>query len=232
MSFSEWDKIKLGDISEIIGGGTPSTSKSEYWGNDISWLTPRDLSNYNDRYISKGERSITDIGLKNSSARLLPKNTILLTSRAPIGYLAIAENEICTNQGFKSFIADETKVDYMFLYYLLKNNIDTLKQLGTGTTFAEISASTIKNIEVKIPAIETQKNIANILSSIDDKIELNRQTNTTLETIAQTLFKEMCLPKSEELPDGWRFGKLSEVVEIKYGKDHKHLEDGDIPVYG
>src|SRR5690606_36482717 len=109
MSSREWKTYKLGDIAEIVGGGTPSTNKSEYWGGEIPWVTPKDLSSYFNRYISKGERNISKIGLQNSSAKLVPAETVLLTSRAPIGYLAIAKNEISTNQGFKSLIIYEDK---------------------------------------------------------------------------------------------------------------------------
>ena len=95
-----WQKIKLEDVGDVIGGGTPSTKNYDFWNGNIPWLTPKDLSGYNNRYISKGERNITKQGLQNSSTKMLPKGTVLLTSRAPIGYLAIAENEVCTNQGF------------------------------------------------------------------------------------------------------------------------------------
>ena len=237
-----WKTYKLGEITEIIGGGTPSTAVNEYWNGKIPWLTPRDLTGYKYRYISKGERCITDCGLKNSSARLLPKGSILLTSRAPIGYLVISENEVCTNQGFKSFIVNKSKLNNLFLYYLLKTNIENIKSLGTGTTFAEVSASTLRNMEFTIPeSVEEQHQIASILSSLDDKIELNIQMNQTLEATAQEIFKEWFVKFNypgfdgkllNELPIDWRKVKLNEVLEIKYGRDHKHLEEGLIPVYG
>jgi type I restriction enzyme S subunit len=185
----DWKTYKLSQIAEIIGGGTPSTSKPDYWNGEISWLTPKDLTNYEYRYISNGERSITQKGLNNSSARLLPKDTVLMSSRAPIGYLAIAENELCTNQGFKSFILDNEKVDTTFFYYLLKSKVEFIKSLGTGTTFAEVSATKLKGIEFDFPKLKDQKAIAKILSSLDDKIELNRKMNATLEEMARAVFK-------------------------------------------
>ncbi len=139
-----WKKVKLGEVAEIIGGGTPKTKISEYWNGDIPWLTPRDLSNFKGVYISHGERFITKLGLENSSAKLLPPGTVLLTSRAPVGYLAIAKNEIATNQGFRSLIVREG-YNNLFVFYLLKNNIEYLKSQATGTTFGEISGSTLKN---------------------------------------------------------------------------------------
>ena len=99
---TEWKEYKLGEIAEIVGGGTPDTSNKEYWGGNIPWLTPKDLTGYNKIFISSGERFITEEGLDNSSTKLLPQGTVLLSSRAPIGYVAIASNPICTNQGFKS----------------------------------------------------------------------------------------------------------------------------------
>jgi len=216
-----WKTYKLEEVATIIGGGTPSTSNENNWNGNIPWLTPRDVTNYNFKLISKGERSITDAGLKDSSAKLLPKGTLLLTSRAPIGYLAIANNPICTNQGFKSLIPQENKVDTNFLYYLLKNNTEYIKSLGVGTTFAEISGNILKNIEFQFPeSVNEQSRIASILSSLDDKIELNLQMNKTLEAIAQTIFKEWFVdfrfPGFDGvlvggLPGGWRKGGLKDI---------------------
>ena len=184
-----WEIYKLSDIGEIVGGGTPSTKREDYYNGEISWITPRDLSNYNSMYISKGERSITLSGLKNSSAKLLPKGTILLTSRAPIGYLVIAENEMCTNQGFKSIIVNEKMADNKFVYYLIKSNIPILIQNASGSTFLEISGSVVKNLKFNFPPLKEQIAIASILSALDDKIEINLQMNKTLEEMAMALYK-------------------------------------------
>jgi type I restriction enzyme S subunit len=186
---SEWNIYKISDIATIIGGGTPKTKIKEYWNGNIPWLTPKDLTGYTNMYISHGERFITTLGLKKSSAKLMPKGTVLLTSRAPIGYVAIAANKICTNQGFKSLIPKDNLCNSEFLYYWIKKNVDKLKQLGTGTTFAEISGSVLKSVDIELPPLPTQKKIAHILSTLDDKIELNRKINKTLEAMAQALFK-------------------------------------------
>lgn len=185
---NNWKKCKLGDIAEVVGGGTPSTKVDEYWNGDIAWITPKDLTSYNKVFISKGARSITKLGLSQSSAKLMPKGTVLLTSRAPIGYIAIAENEISTNQGFKSLIPKENLTISKFLYYWLKNNVEYLKNLSVGTTFAEISGQIVKEVEILLPPLEEQRQIATILSSIDDKIELLHEQNKTLEELAQTFF--------------------------------------------
>lgn len=175
-----WINCTLSDISEIIGGATPSTKKEEYYGGNISWITPKDLSSFKGRYIETGERNITKLGLKSCSAQLMPKGTVLFTSRAPIGYIAIAEKEVCTNQGFKSLVAKEN-IDPLFLYYLLVYNKGNIEALGSGTTFKEVSGKTMKAVSVTIPAnIENQKQIANLLDKIDSKIELNNKVNDNL----------------------------------------------------
>ena len=183
-----WIKVKISDIGEVVGGATPSTKNEQFYNGDISWITPKDLSDFKGRFISRGERNITQQGLESCSTRLLSKNTILFSSRAPIGYVAIAEKSMCTNQGFKSVIPNE-KIDYMFLYYLLKYNKSRIEAMGSGTTFKEVSGSTMKNIEVEIPrSIMEQKMIANVLDSIDSKIENNQKINSNLEQQAQTIF--------------------------------------------
>lgn len=176
-----WIECKISDIGTVVGGATPSTKKTEnYEGGKISWITPKDLSTLRDRYIKSGERNITEIGLKSCSTQLLPKNTVLFSSRAPIGYVAITANEVCTNQGFKSVIPNEN-TDALFLYYLLKYNKDKIESMGSGTTFKEVSGNTMKNIVVSVPIEKkTQEKIGSILGSIDDKIEENRKLNNNL----------------------------------------------------
>lgn len=177
-------KVKLSELGEIVGGSTPSTKDSQNYDGNISWITPKDLANYNKIFIKSGERSITEKGFNSCSTKMLPRNSILFTSRAPIGYIAIANNELCTNQGFKSIIPNN-KINYLFLYYLLKYNKDYIASFGSGTTFKEVSGTVMKNIEVSIPdTIEEQKKIANILYAIDKKIELNNQINDNLYNVA------------------------------------------------
>ncbi len=185
---ADWKTVKLGDVADIIGGGTPDTKNDSYWGGDVPWLTPKDLSGYGSRYISKGERNISYQGLENSSAKMLPAGSVLLTSRAPIGYVAIAKTPLCTNQGFKSLILKED-ANSEFFYYLLKNNVDYIQGMSSGSTFAEISGSQIKALEFKIPPLDVQKRIAGILGALDDKIEVLRAQNKTLEKMAQAVFQ-------------------------------------------
>lgn len=178
---AEWIECKISDIGTVVGGATPSTKKPENYENGtIAWITPKDLSTFNGRYIQCGERNITEIGLKSCSAQLMPKNTVLFSSRAPIGYVAIAANEVCTNQGFKSIVPNKN-TDPLFLYYLLKYNKDKVEGMGSGTTFKEVSGITMKNIVVSVPIDKkVQERISSILGAIDDKIELNQKINDNL----------------------------------------------------
>lgn len=188
---AEWVERKISDIGTVVGGATPSTKKPEnYEDGKIAWITPKDLSTFSGRYIERGERNITEIGLKSCSTQLLPPNTILFSSRAPIGYVAIAANEVCTNQGFKSVIPNEN-TDPLFLFYLLKYNKDKIEGMGSGTTFKEVSGNTMKNIVVNVPTDKkVQEKIAAILGSIDDKIEENEQINNNLLQQLDTLYDE------------------------------------------
>lgn len=185
----EWKTCTISDIGTVVGGATPSTKKEENYKNgDIAWITPKDLSTFRGRYISCGERNITKAGLHSCSTQLLPANTVLFSSRAPIGYVAIAKNELCTNQGFKSVIPN-TDTDSLFLYYLLKYNKNTIENMGSGTTFKEVSGNTMKNIVVRVPtSIEEQRKIAGILGALDDKIEENEKINNNLLEQALTLY--------------------------------------------
>lgn len=187
---AEWKTCKLSDLGDIVGGATPSTKDESNYGGDIPWITPKDLSNFNGRYINRGERNITEKGLRGCSTVLLPANSILFSSRAPIGYVAIAANPVCTNQGFKSVVPN-TETDSMFLYYLLLYNKNNIEALGSGTTFKEVSGSTMRNVEVRVPVdIETQKRIASVLSSIDEKIETNQRINDNLAQQLQCAYMQ------------------------------------------
>ena len=178
---SHWISCTISDLGTVVGGSTPSTKVSEnYTGGKIPWITPKDLAGYNHRYISRGERNITEQGFKSSSLQMLPQHSVLFTSRAPIGYIAIAENNLCTNQGFKSVVPN-SETDYMFLYYLLKFNKENIENMGSGTTFKEVSGTTMRNIPVFVPEDkQTQQRIASVLSALDSKIEQNTAINNNL----------------------------------------------------
>lgn len=237
----EWKTYSIAEIGEVAGGGTPSTSNSEFWGGDIPWVTPKDLTGYYQIYISHGANFLTDKGLR-SGTRLLPKDTILFSSRAPIGYIAIASNPICTNQGFKSIICKEEFVYPLFLYYYIKSNLDYFKIFGTGATFPEISGTNMKKIKISLPPLPIQRKIASILSAYDNLIENNNKRIKLLEQMAESLYKEWFVrfrfPGHENvemengLPKGWKKTMLQEICEFQKGKNitADEMSEGDVPV--
>ena len=220
---AEWKECTISDIGTVVGGATPSTKKSEnYNGGSIPWITPKDLSTFSGRYISRGERNITEIGLNSCSTQLLPAHSVLFSSRAPIGYVAIAANEVCTNQGFKSVVPNEN-TDSLFLFYLLKYNKKKIEGMGSGTTFKEVSGTTMKNIAVNVPTDKgVQEKIAAILGSIDDKIEENERINKNLEQQAQAIYRSWFVnyePFDGTKPDDWSDGTIDALgTEIICGK--------------
>ena len=148
----EWEIGTISDLGTIIGGSTPSKAKAEYFAKDgIAWITPKDLSSNKDKFIIHGETDISELGLKKSSAKILPRGTVLFSSRAPIGYIAIANGEVTTNQGFKSVVPNEN-VGTEYIYYLLKDKLGTIESMASGSTFKEISGATMKSIEAIIPS--------------------------------------------------------------------------------
>lgn len=240
----ETTTYKISDIGEVVGGGTPSTANSDFWGGDIPWISPKDLTGYKSAYISHGENFLTKTGLK-SGTKLLPKGTVLFSSRAPIGYVAIASNPICTNQGFKSIICNKEIINPLFLYYYIKGNLDYIKLFGTGATFPEISGAAMRKIKVQIPSIPTQQKIASILSSYDRLIENNTRRIRLLEQMAENLYKEWFVrfrfPEHEKvemvngLPKGWERTVASSIIDVMSGgtpkTDHPEFYGGNIPFY-
>lgn len=147
---NELYKSTFSEIGEIVGGGTPSKKEDDYWNGDIPWLSPKDLSLNPAMFTGRGQNSITELGYKKSSAKLMPRNSILFSSRAPIGYITIAENDISTNQGFKSIIP-KPEYPYTFVYELLKQETPSLESSASGSTFKEVSGTHLKNHEIRIP---------------------------------------------------------------------------------
>ena len=212
---AKWKECAISDIGIVVGGATPSTKKPEnYEGGTIPWITPKDLSTFSGRYICCGERNITEAGLKSCSAQMIPSHSVLFSSRAPIGYIAIAQNAVCTNQGFKSVVPKEG-TDYLFLYYLLKYNKGKIEHMGSGTTFKEVSGNTMKNIRVNVPIdVEDQRKIASVLDRIDSKIEQNTNINKNLEQQAQAYFNELFVVNA--VPT-WSECTLSDIGTIVAG---------------
>lgn len=166
----EWEVKNLGEITRIVNGGTPSTKNVSYWDGNIKWCTPTDITKCKGKYLKETENKITESGLNNSSATLLPKGTLLLCSRATIGELRIAYDKIATNQGFKSLIC-ENNVYNEYLYYYIIIIKGKLIEKASGSTFLEISKKDVASIEIKLPPLPEQKAIAQILSDMDSEIE-------------------------------------------------------------
>lgn len=225
-----WVGTTLGEVAEIVGGTTPSTKNDSFWNGDIPWITPKDLSGNVSVYIKNGERNVTEIALKNTGIKLLPKNSVLFSSRAPIGYIAINEIPVTTNQGFKSLIPNEES-NFKFLYYWLKQNSGNIEKQASGSTFMEVSGAIVKQIPILLPPLPEQVAIADVLSSFDDKIELLREQNKTLEEMGQALFNYEFrmvngeLVKAQEILE---FEKGVEVGSKNYFENKNDLENPEM----
>ena len=186
---SAWPMVKLGEVAKVASGGTPKTSIAEDWDGDVPWVTPKDLSNNKKLWISSGSRSITELGLAKSGATLLPSQTVLWSSRAPIGLVAIASNPIATNQGFKSFIPGN-KLDSNYLAHFLIQSRAALQNLGVGATFKEVSAQRAAEIKVPLPPLGEQKWIAEMLSEVNNLIISTNSQRATVDQLERRLFQE------------------------------------------
>ncbi len=186
-----WEVTTIDTLADVVGGGTPSTKMDEYFTESgIPWLSPKDLSGYNWKHISKGATDITELGLQKSSAKLMPKGTVLFSSRAPIGYTAIAENEICTNQGFKSLVP--LNPDYTeYFYQFLKGNVANIEAIASGSTFKEVSGTAIKGFSILNPPSTLVNHFSTKVDSFSQK-QLNIQKETqTLSTLRDTLLPKL-----------------------------------------
>ena len=182
--------VKIKDICQVVSGATPATKIPSYYDGNVYWITPKDLADNGDRkYIDDCSRKITESGYNSCSTAMIPKNNILISTRAPIGYIAINTMECCTNQGFKSLICDTSKVNVDYLYYLLKSRMHEIELLGSGTTFKEVSKTSIENFEIDLFFLDIQKKIASILSSIDAQIERNNAMAKRLQVLSHNIFQ-------------------------------------------
>mgnify|MGYP002645442383 CR=1 FL=1 len=167
-----WEQRKLGDISEIVGGGTPSTNIDVYWNGDINWYSPAEIGEQ--IIVNSSQRKITKLGLEKSSAKMLPKGTVLFTSRAGIGNTAILGNPACTNQGFQSIIPNTKLLDTYFIFSRTKELKAYGERVGAGSTFVEVSGKQMTEMELLIPKLEEQKAIGCIFKNIDNLITLHQ----------------------------------------------------------
>ena len=190
----EWNKYTINDLATVVGGGTPDTTVKSYWGGDIQWFTPSEIGK--NKYVDFSKRTITRDGLDNSSAKLLPLHTILLSSRATVGECSIASNECTTNQGFQSLIAKQCNID--FLYYLIQTKKKDLIRNACGSTFLEISANEIRKIKVAVPVQNEQEQIAKLLSLIDERIATQNKIIEDLKKLKSAIRKKVFVSLKEE----------------------------------
>ena len=209
-----WEIKKLGDVCDIINGGTPDTNVPKFWNGENLWITPKDMGRLESIYVDDTFRKITDEGLKNSSAKILPPNSIILSSRAPIGHLAINTKPISTNQGCKGLVPKK-EVDTLFLYYFLSKSVDLLNSLGTGATFKELSGSKLGTVEIPIPPLHEQQRIVSILDeafAVIEKAKANAEQNLKN---AKELFESYLQAVFENKGEDWEEKKLIDVCELK-----------------
>ncbi|MCI7611939.1 MAG: restriction endonuclease subunit S, partial [Selenomonadaceae bacterium] len=216
-------KYKLGEICKIVSGTTPKTSIAEYWDGDIKWLTPAEIKD--DSYtIYDTFRKITLLGKEKSGLNLFPKGTVILSSRAPIGKVAIAGCDMCCNQGFKNLICSE-KVYNKYLYWFLKTKKDYLNSLGRGATFKEISKQIVSEIIIDLPSYNEQGKIVDKLERLQKIVAIRKKQLLQLDKLTKALFAEMfgTFPKNEK---NFRRCKIGDIVdEVKYGSSRKASEN-------
>ena len=186
-----WSECTLSDIGSVVAGGTPSKSKPEYYADQgIAWITPKDLSVNKSKFISHGENDISELGFSKSSAAKMPAGTILFSSRAPIGYIAIAQNEVTTNQGFKSVIPNEN-IGTAYLYFLLKNLLPTIEGMASGSTFKEISGSTMKSVPTVMPDADTIQLFSSFCEPVFKEQEILEAENQRLSALRDSLLPKL-----------------------------------------
>lgn len=234
--------MKVKQFATVVSGATPSKKHPEYYGGDIVWFTPKDLSDSGKKYMKRGQLSLTKNGFDSCSASMIPAHSVLMSSRAPIGLLAINETECCTNQGFKSIVPNQEICLTEYLYYYLKQNIKAVESLGSGTTFKEIDKASLEDMNIELPSIAEQHAVSSVLSVLDDAIDNNNSICSDLEAAAKLLydywFVQFDFPDENgkpykssggkmvwndelkrEIPEGWKAISLAECIAVKKSGD-------------
>lgn len=228
-----WVETSLGEIAEVVGGGTPSTKIGEYWDGDIVWLTPTEITSQDGKVVSDSIRKITDLGFKNSGAQMLPINSVILTSRASVGFVALSGKELCTNQGFQSLIPKPSVLS-KFLMFWIQQNRSEFESRSAGSTFKEISKSNVKSIKILLPPPPEQKRIVDLISSVDSYIDTLQRQLESAKTSRNAVLHELFTAGG----DDWIERKLPEVVEVldrmrkPINTTEREERKGTIPYYG
>ena len=228
-----WEQRKLGDVADIVGGGTPSTAISEYWDGDIDWYAPAEITNQ--IFVNSSQKKITAEGLNNSSAKMLPVGTVIFTSRAGIGKTAILTKEGCTNQGFQSIIPHKDELDSYFIF----SRTDELKQygetIGAGSTFVEVSGKQMTNMIISIPTtMVEQRQIGTYFRNLDNLITLHQRKLERLKNVKKSMLDKMFPKDGEVVPeirfkgftDAWEQRKLGEIGKCQSGIGFPDAEQG------
>ena len=205
-----WERKKIKEVADVVGGSTPKTNVEEYWGGDNYWVTPAELDG--SKYINKTVRCITSKAVDKTNLTLMPSGTVLLSSRAPIGKVCITKAPMYCNQGFKNIVCKELLYNE-FAYYFLKHNVDYLQSLGTGATFKEISKKVVENVTIPVPPLSEQQHIVEELDLLSSIIEKKKAQLNELDNLAQSLFYEM-FGDSIDNTKGWDVRKLEDLLKI------------------
>lgn len=227
-----WQRRQLGEVCEVVNGGTPKTGVPEYWCGNHLWITPAEMGKRINPYVDDTERKITDLALRESSARMLPRNSVILSSRAPIGHLVINTLPMATNQGCKGLVPS-SQIETKFLYYYLNSIVDLLNSLGTGATFKELSGGKLKEVTVPFPVLAEQQRIVGVLEKAFDGIATAKASAEKNLQNARDLFE--CYREAIFITPnpGWIKKPLSDLCDIKHGFAFKgafFTDDGDYVV--
>ena len=218
-----WVETSLGEIAEVIGGGTPSTTNPEYWDGDIVWLTPTEITSQDGKVVSDSIRKISNLGFQNSGAQMLPRDSVILTSRASVGYVALAGTDLCTNQGFQSLIP-KPSVLAKFLMFWIQQNKPEFESRSAGSTFKEISKSNVKSIKLQLPPLPEQKRIVDLISSVDSYVEALQQQLESAKKSRNAVLHELLTAGG----DDWIETTLDGIAEYINGYPFKPADLGDV----
>ena len=221
-----WEIKTIAESTQIVAGGTPKTDIKEFWDGNIAWITPADLGKLTTREVDITKRTITNVGLQKSSAKLFPAYSVVLSSRAPIGHLAINTIPMATNQGCRGIVPNKN-LDNTYLYYFIKNNIKLLNELGTGTTFKELSTKALGSVKIPIPPLEEQKQIVAILDQAFEAIDQAKANIEKNIANAKELFQSKLNAIFSQKGDGWEEKSLGEIADVNYGYTDKSTSEGD-----
>ena len=227
-----WQTKTLGEVCEVMNGGTPKTGVPEYWDGKHRWITPAEMGKRLSPYVADTERKITDLGLRNSSAQMLPPHSVILSSRAPIGHLVINTETMATNQGCKGLIPG-SQLQHKFLYYYLSSIVDLLNSLGTGATFKELSGGKLKEVTLPVPPLAEQRRIVGILDEAFEGLATAKANAEQNLQNARALFESHLQAVFTQRGHGWVEKPLESLGEIRTGKrDANHqVENGPYPFY-